>query len=141
MHREYYRSFPKTSRENIWPPINAPHSLSYLISRVLVKVLPDVHLRHGESHVVVHVASADARPRPFSTGPAKDSIELLTNASVPFRHQSRSVHHETPDEIVLHGSRRRLVDDRRGIAQEIQFTDRDDIVLAQCDIRRGIEAA
>ena len=116
-------------------------SLSHLISRVFIEEPSDVHFRHGECHVVVHVVSTDARPWPFGTSPAKDTIELLANASVPFRHQSHSIHHEAPEKVVLHGSRRCSIDDRRGIAQEIEFTDRDNIVLAQCHIRRGIEAA
>ena len=51
--------------------------------------------------------------------PRKDPFELLAYGSKSFGHIRCSIHHESPDEIILHHARRMLIDDFRGIGDEI----------------------
>lgn len=115
--------------------------VSYLISGVFIEIFLDENFSHGEAHVIIHVVGTNNRAWPFGTRTTKDSIESIANIPEISWHYARSIHHETPDEVVLNGSWRSSTEKFGGTAKKGYLTDGDNIVVLQSDIRQGINFA
>lgn len=113
-------------------------TFAYLISGIFIKVFLDVELSHGEAHIDIHIPTAGDRSRPFCAGPTKDPIELFSNRPVAFGHVARSIHHETPDEVILNHPRWIFSEHRWSISKKVQFTDGHAIILIECHIAKKI---
>ena len=119
--------------------VSVSRTVAYLISGIFVKVSCNVDLRHCETHIRVHETSACDGPRLFCARSSKRPIKRLSDRTVLFRHIRHSIHHKTPDEIILHGSRWRSRENCRCIAKKIQFADRDDVIVIQCHVCRRVD--
>ena len=113
-------------------------TFAYLISGIFIKVFLDVEFSHGKAHVDIHIPTTGDRSWPFCAGSPKDPIELFSNRPVTFGHIARSIHHETPDEVILNHPRWILIDHRWSISKKVQFTDGHAIILIECHVAEKI---
>ena len=93
----------------------------------------DVKSRNSETHVIVDVVRTRGCSAWLSAGAFEDSIELFSSAANLFRQAARTVHHESPDRIVLNDSRIRALQKGRDVEKKSHFSDSDEIGIEQCD--------
>lgn len=78
-----------------------------LVSSIFVEVFFDVELRHSKTHVAIHIVATGHRTRWFCARTTKYSNKALSYRANGLREISSSIHHKSPDKIILQCSHRR----------------------------------